>query len=174
MQNDHRPIGVDRQLSISNFDFLFDVTQRQVEYRQGEHHLGEVSVGFGKPLRRKRAALVIGVVFPELVDGYQLGILCRGQKLVVVVFNPLASRFNPAVELDLVAIEIHWHEITLRHVFGVGNLNGVVLSNSIDDSASSFRSRPLHRHCSRSHRSLALARARKTGLFLFRVHLQTE
>ena len=78
--------------------------ERQVEDRQGEHHLGEVAGGVDEVAREEGLSFGIGrVVVPEGVDEDEVGVLALDRQLVIVVLGPFFSGRELSVELTSLA-----------------------------------------------------------------------
>ena len=80
--------------------FVIGRVERQVEDRQGEHHLGEVAGGVDEVAREEGLSFGIGrVVVPEGVDQDEVGVLALDRQLVVVVLGPFLRGRELSVEL---------------------------------------------------------------------------
>ena len=131
VEGDDRAGGGERHLAAVEGDLMLRGLERQVEDRQGEHHLGEVARGIGEVPRQERAAAVAGVVRPERADGHEAGSLLVDAELVVVVLGPLHRRVELAVELAdqaaLLAVVVEVEVIDVRVAEGLQLLDRGVL-----------------------------------------------
>ncbi len=72
----------------------------QIEDRQGEHHLGEITRGIGQVFgQERRLAVVLRVIEPEVADRHQTGKLLSDGQVVIIVLGPFLRGIDLAIEL---------------------------------------------------------------------------